>query len=821
MKISYNWLRSYADFTESPEELSVMLTGSGLEVESLEHFETLKGGLRGVVVGHVLSCMPHPDADRLTLTRVDVGAGDPLPIVCGAPNVAPGQKVLVATVGATLHTANGSFEIKKAKIRGQESMGMICAEDELGLGDSHDGIMVLPGDAPVGMPAGEFFKVEEDWVFEIGLTPNRIDAASHLGVARDIVAVVNQQKGRQELQLKRPDISAFSVDNNDLHIPVIIEDETACPRYCGITISGVKVTDSPQWLQNRLKAIGLKPINNVVDITNFVLHELGQPLHAFDADTITGNKVVVRKPAKDTPFVTLDEEELKLTGNDLMICNAEEGMCMAGVLGGVHSGVDHETKNVFLESAYFDPVTIRKSARHHGLNTDASFRFERGADPGMAPVALKRAAMLIREIAGGRISSEVVDEYPLKMEPRVVDVRFDRINQLIGNPVPREAVMGMLRDLEVEVLELTEEGMRLSIPLYRVDVTREADIVEEILRIYGYNTVELPGRLYSSIVLSPKPDKESLQNQVSDMLSARGFHEIMNNSLTRAAYFESWGFSADASVKILNPLSQDLNVLRQSLLFGGLETIAYNQNRKVSDMRLYEFGNVYLRDASQTSTRNALPGYAERMMLSLLVTGRQQPETWNVAERPTDFFDLKSALIAVLRRMGLEERRLEMNDDGNEPLYQYQLQFSASNKVIATLGALSPKLLKAFDIRQEVFYAEVEWQTLVEFTSNQKLLYREIPKFPEVRRDLALLIDAGVSFAQIEKLAFQTGKKLLKAVRLFDVYQDQRLGQGKKSYAVSFTLQDEGKTLTDKEIDKFMQKMAYTLEKEVGAEIRK
>ncbi len=558
MKISYNWLKQYVDFDENPQELSVILTDSGLEVEGVAHFESVKGGLQGVVIGQVVSCNKHPQADRLSVTEVDTGEGELLPIVCGAPNVAAGQKVLVAKTGTTLHTAQGPLEIKKAKIRGQESRGMICAEDELGLGSNHVGIIVLAGDAPIGMPAARYLDVKEDWVLEIGLTPNRIDAASHLGVARDIVAVINHRTGKKDLVLKQPPSGHLVIDNHDLPIPVVIEDPEACPRYCGITLSGITVGPSPEWLQTFLRAIGLKPINNVVDITNFVLHELGQPLHAFDADAIEGNKVIVGKPAKGTPFVTLDDEEVKLTGDDLMINNTRGAMCIAGVLGGKASGVTAGTRNIFLESAYFNPVSIRKTARQHGLSTDASFRFERGANPDMAPVALVRAAMLIRDIAGGTISSELVDEYPRKIIPQVVELNYQRVNRLIGQEIPEQEIKGILQDLDISILKEEPHGLTLSIPLYRVDVTREADVVEEILRIYGYNNIELPSRLFSSIVLSPKPDKEAIQNQVADMLSARGFIQIMNNSLTKASYFESFGFDPQASVNILNPLSQDL-----------------------------------------------------------------------------------------------------------------------------------------------------------------------------------------------------------------------------------------------------------------------
>lgn len=821
MKISYNWLKAYANFTESPEELGVILTDCGLEVESIEVFETVKGGLKGVFVGQVKTCHRHPDADRLSITTVDIGRDELLPIVCGAPNVDAGQKVFVATVGTTLYTPKGELELKKVKIRGQASEGMICAEDELGLGDDHEGIIVLPADAKVGMPAAEYLKIKTDYIFEIGLTPNRIDAASHIGVARDVVAVINHRKGKGTLKLKKPSTKTFKVDNNDLHIPVIIEDAEACPRYSGLTISGLKVKESPAWLKERLLAIGLKPINNVVDVTNFVLHEMGHPLHAFDADKIDGNKVVVCKPAKDTLFLTLDEEERKLTGDDLMICSATQPMCIGGILGGIDSGVTENTTRIFLESACFNPVTIRKSSKAHGIKTDASFRFERGADPEIVIEALKRAAMLIKEVAGGQISSEIVDEYPGKIKPVIVDFSLERAATLIGKTIPKQEILDILESLNFIVLEERGDRLQLSVPTYRVDVTREADVVEEILRIYGYNSVELPERLYSSLVLSPKPDKEKLQNMVSDMLAARGFNEIMNNSLTRSVYFETEGFDPGHSVQILNPLSQDLNVMRQSLLFGGLETVAYNQNRKITDMKLYEFGKIYEKDPGTDGSANALAPFRERMQLSIFLCGLRQPETWSVKEALVDFFDLKASVHAVLNRMGAADDMIKVSDEYLSPVFDYGMVYSLQNKELASLGKLSKKMVRSFDIKQDVYYAFIEWETLLRYAAKQSLLYNEISKFPEVRRDLALLVDRTIKFSQIEKLAFNTERKLLKEVRLFDVYQDERLGENKKSYAVSFTLLDDRKTLTDKEIDKIMQRLVWNFEKELGAEIRK
>jgi phenylalanyl-tRNA synthetase beta chain len=818
MKISYQWLKDYAGFSESPEELAVLLTDCGLEVESLEKFESVRGGLKGVVTGEVLSCERHPDADRLTLTRVNAGLESSLPIVCGAPNVEAGQKVLVALVGAVLHTPGGDLEIKKTKIRGQVSEGMICAEDELQLGTSHDGIMVLPEDTPVGIPAADYFQLKEDWVFEIGLTPNRVDAASHLGVARDIVAVLNHRRGSRQMQVLLPDISSFSVDDNNLPIPVLVEDPGACPRYCGLTISGLKVEESPDWLKFRLRAIGLKPINNVVDITNFVLHELGQPLHAFDARHVDGNQVIVKKSPMGTSFETLDEETLELSGEDLMICNASEPMCMAGILGGIRSGVTRETTGIFLESAYFSPTTIRRSSNRYGIKTDASFRFERGADPEMTAFALKRAALLIREIAGGKISSQVVDVYPRKINPATLTLDLSYATRLIGKEIPSDEIKGILLDLEMEILEQQEGKFILRIPAYRVDVTRPADVVEEILRIYGYNKVDLPDRLYSSIVLSPKPDKEKLQNVVSDLLSSRGFTEIMNNSLTKGSYFESDGFDPGSSVRILNPLSQDLNVLRQSLLFGGLETVAFNQNRQLEDMKLYEFGNIYLKQDAKAA--GSLGAYGERMALSLFLTGRRYPETWQVVESPVGFYDLKSAVFAVFGRIGLDAVGLEMEMLRAHPLFEFGVHLVGEDGNLSTMGLLAKSVTRRFDIRNEVYFATLEWDRIMHLSDKKNLLFREIPKFPEVRRDLALLIGKEVPFSQIEKLAFETTGNLLKQVKLFDVYQDEKLGMDKKSYAVSFVLQDQGKTLTDKEIDSAMNKLADVYVSQLNAVIR-
>lgn len=820
MKISYKWLKDYIQVEQGPDDLGKLLTDSGLEVEGIEKVESINGNLRGVYTGLVRSCEKHPDADRLTLTKVDTGGDAILDIVCGAPNVRPGQKVLVATVGTTLNTASGELTIKKAKIRGQVSEGMICAEDELGIGTSHDGIMVLPDDTPVGVRASDFFGLEEDWVFEIGLTPNRIDAASHVGVARDIVAVLNHQDQQKKRRVTLPDVSSFKADHTDLIIPVVIEDQDACIRYCGITISDIAVQESPGWLKNRLKAIGLKPINNVVDITNYVLHELGQPLHAFDVSGIEGRKVIVKKPVAGTKFLTLDKEELELTGDDLMICNVREPMCMAGILGGLNSGVTTDTTHVFLESAWFSPVSIRKSSNVHGLKTDASFRFERGADPFMAPFALKRAAMMIKDIAGGSISSDMIDVYPVKKDRVHLTLHFHTIDRLIGKTIPRKEISNILSDLDFEIQQQSDQALKLTVPAYRVDVTREADVVEEVLRIYGYNNIELPGKLHSSLVLSPKPDKEKLQNVISDMLASRGFFEIMSNSLTKGTYYEDDGFSAEKSVQILNPLSQDLNVMRQSLLFGGLEAIVYNQNRRVHDVRLFEFGNVYWRSDAADQHVSLLEGYGERMMLALFLTGRSQPETWSVQETQVNFFDLKNAIDSILKRLGVSGKSFQLTHGEEVGVFAYHQSMLLNGREVIAAGMLSGALTKRFDIRQQVFVGFIDWEQLLGLAGTQPLLYKEIGKFPEVRRDLALLVDKNISFAAIEKLASETERKKLKEVGLFDVYQDDKLGKGKKSYAVSFVLQDESKTLTEKEIDEVMDRLARVFQEQLGATIR-
>ncbi len=821
MKVSLNWLKDYLNIEESPEKVAEWLTDCGLEVEGLEKTESIKGGLKGVVIGEVLTCEKHPDADRLSLTTVDIGT-EVVPVVCGAPNVAKGQKVVVATVGSTLFTHSGeSFEIKKAKIRGQESMGMICAEDELGLSDNHDGIMVLDTDARPGSPAADFFKIETDYCIEIGLTPNRIDAASHLGVARDLAAVMAHLKPGKTTGIKKPDISRFSIDDTSTPIEIIIEDPEACPRYAGLCISGVTVQESPDWLKNRLKIIGLKPINNLVDITNFVLHETGQPLHAFDYDKITGNKVVVRKSPKDTPFITLDEEEIKLTGDDLMICNTEDPMCMGGILGGIDSGVTEATQNIFLESAYFNPANIRRSSKHHAINTDASFRFERGADPQMTLFALKRAALLIKEIAGGKISSEVLDVYPGPVHPWQIDFRYETADRLIGKVIGRDEIKNILTSLEMVIKKETPDGLLLEVPPFKVDVTREADVVEEILRIYGYNNVELPERLHSSIVSTPRPDKEKIQNIASDMLSSRGFVEIMNNSLTKASYYNSDLFDEKSIVRILNPLSQDLGVMRRTLFFGGMETVAWNQNRRVHDLKIFEFGKVYEREPEKKKARpDKLPGYREQRVLDIFMTGNLQSESWNLPQKPVSLFDLKAEVIHLLKRMNIPMEDASLQEIHSEGFLETGLRYTMNGKLLLEVGEVARKYLKSFDLKQEVFYATISWELVLQLLDRKPIVFKEIPRFPEVRRDLALLLAKDVRFEDINALARRTERRLLRNVRLFDIYTDEKMGSDVKSYAVSFTLQDEAKTLTDKEIDGVMGKITATLQKELNAAIR-
>lgn len=798
MKISYNWLKQFISTDKNPNELSQILTDIGLEVEGVEEIQGIPGGLTGLVIGEVKTCQQHPNADRLRITTVDVGEASLLHIVCGAPNVAAGQKVVVATVGTTVYPLEGEpFKINKSKIRGEVSEGMICAEDEIGLGKSHEGIMVLPADAPVGSLAKDFFGVKDDYCFEIGLTPNRADAASHLGVARDVAAVLRQE-------VKLPDISSFKAGSGRL-MPVTVDNTNACKRYSSLSISGVKVADSPEWLQEKLRAIGLRPINNIVDVTNYVLHELGQPLHAFDADKVAGSHIIVRNAKEGEAFVTLDEVERKLSSEDLMICDEEKPLCIAGVFGGLNSGVTGTTMNVFLESAYFDAVSIRKSSKRHNLKTDASFRFERGTDPDMTVYALKRAALLMVEVAGGEISSEISDTYPAPVKPFVFEVNPDNVRRLIGKNITDENIVDILQALQIQVASKDAGVLTVSVPPYKVDVTREVDITEEVLRIYGYNNIEMKQQIKASLNTSAKPDKEVIQNLVADTLIANGFNEILSNSLTKLAYADN----EETVVKILNPLSSDLDVMRQNLLFSALEAVAYNQKRKNPDLKLFEFGKTY----------HMVDGvYEEEQQLSLTITGAQHTQQWNQPSQPVSFYDIKAAVDALVKRLNIRDLKTE---DLESVHFSYGLQYVKGQKTLVKFGAISTKALKKADVNGMVYYAVFNWELLLKAIRKNKITYKEVAKFPAVRRDLSLLIDRQVTFDALKNIAERTERKLLKSVGVFDVYVGDKLPAGKKSYALSFELQDEEKTLTDKQIDSVIQKLILNFEKEVGAEIRK
>lgn len=815
MKISYNWLKGYIDIDIEPLELGKILTNTGLEVEGIEKFESVRGGLQGVVIGKVLTCKKHPNADKLSVTTVDIGSGESVQIVCGAPNVAVGQTVPVATVGATLYPSESAdgFTIKKANIRGESSSGMICAEDELGLGTSHDGIMVLEKEAKPGSPASGYFKIENDYVFEIGLTPNRIDGASHIGVARDIAAYMKQQ-GNAAL-LKKPSVENYTQDNSDLKIDVSVLNPEACPRYTGVTLTDITVADSPEWLKNRLRAIGQEPINNIVDITNFVLHELGQPLHAFDAAKIKGKKVIVRTMPEGSPFVTLDEKERKLTASDLMICDAEEGMCIGGVFGGTESGVSEHTTSIFLESACFDPVFIRKTSKHHQLNTDASFRFERGSDPNGTVLALKRAALLMKEIAGASISSEIIDIYPEPIQDFKVEVSFQNIARIIGKEIPADTIASILESLDIKVEKKDQKGMTLKVPPYRVDVKREADIVEEILRVYGYDNVEFSEHVNSTLSYTEKPDKEKVINTISDLLSGNGFLEIKSNSLTKESYYNEDDTSV---VRIHNALSQDLSVLRKDLLHGGLEAIIYNSNRKRSDLKLYEFGNCYFHDPEK-QTENPRDRYSEEHRLGIFLSGNYLQDNWTTGAESASFFHLKSIVSMILGKLGIPEAKYRTAEISNE-LFSQAMEYSIEKGTLVTFGMVNTDLLKTFDIKQEVYAAEFNWDITLRLHKKARVLFSQLPRFQEVRRDLSLMLDKAITFKQIQDLVVKSEKKILKEVRLFDVYDGEKIELGKKSYAISLILLDEDKTLTDKQIDKVMSKISKALEQELGAVVR-
>ena len=808
MKISYNWLKQFIKLPENAEKTGELLTDLGLEVEGIHSFQSVKGGLEGIVVGHVLSCEKHPNADKLNLTKVNIGNGEEVQIVCGAPNIAAGQKVPVATIGTVLYDEKGEeWQIKKGKIRGESSFGMICSEKEIGIGSSHEGIMVMKDDLIPGTPVAEIFEVENDKVFEIGLTPNRADAMGHWGVARDLKAGYQQQS--KSLELITPSVSNFHVDSRSLRIPIFVEDSSLAPRYCGITLSDVKVQESPKWLQNRLKAIGLTPKNNIVDVTNYVMHELGQPLHAFDAAKITGNEIHVKTLETGTKFTTLDEVERELHEEDLMICDKEKPLCIAGVFGGLNSGVSQNTNQVFLESAYFNPVSVRKTAKRHGLNTDASFRFERGIDPSITEYALKRAALLITELAGGEITSDIDDLYPKKIEDFQVFLTFEKVNKLIGENLEEETIKSILASLEIRVNNVTETGMGLTIPSYRVDVQRESDVIEEILRVYGYNNIKINEKFNASVSISSKFEDYKLQNIIANQLVGQGFYETMANSLTMPSHIElSEQLKSEYNVEMLNPLSSDLSVMRQSMLFSGLESIRYNLNRKRRDLKLFEFGKTY---------HSYVSGRVENKHLSIFVSGNQSGESWNSAGQKGTFFYLKGVIEVIFQRLGIKNLKAAASKND---VFAEGLMLSSAKAKLVEFGVVKKSILKHFDVDQEVLFADFNWDAVIEIAKTQSNKFVGIPKYPEVRRDFALLLDETVSYAEIETIAAQTEKKLLKEVNLFDVYQGDNLPEGKKSYAVSFTFQDENKTMTDKQIDKIMSKLQYRFENELKAELR-
>lgn len=820
MNISYNWLKRYIDTDLPAEKVAEVLTDIGLEVEGFEKIETVKGGLQGVVVGEVVTCTDHPDSDHLHLTTVDVGAVEPLQIVCGAPNCRAGLKVLCAQVGAVLYPDGGDeeFKIKRSKIRGVESLGMLCAEDELGIGASHDGIMELPADAPVGMTAKEYLHIEDDYLIEIGLTPNRVDAASHVGVARDLAAYL-QSRG-EHVQVKMPDVSAFAPDNHDLKVKIRVENPEAAPRYAGVTVTGCKIGPSPEWMQNCLRAAGINPKNNLVDITNFVLFELGQPLHAFDAAKIEGGEVVVRTCAEGTPFVTLDGVERKLTDKDLMICSAERPMCIAGVFGGLDSGVSDTTTDVFIESAYFNPVWVRKTAKRFGLNTDSSFRFERGVDPNMQVYAAKRAALLMKELAGGTISSDITDIYPAPIADFVFDVSLARVNALIGKEIPENVVRAIIAALEVKILSEKDGVLTVAVPPYRVDVQREADLIEDILRIYGYNNVEIPQQVRSTLSYAPKPDRNKLMNLAADFLTANGFTEIMSNSLTKASYYEGLtSCPADRCVRILNPLSADLSVMRQTLLFNMLEAVELNANRRNGDLCLYEFGNCYFYDESKRSEENRLAAYSEEYRLSIAVTGIATPQSWDSKPVKASFFTLRAVAEKLLRRFGIDIYALK-TEPLESDLFSEGLSMSLNGKDLLQIGSVAAKIRRMTDVKQEVYYLEMNFEALAKSTKKLKIVAEELSKFPEVKRDLALLVDKQVTFAALRDAAFAAERKLLKSVSLFDVYEGDKLPEGKKSYALSFILEDKTRTLDDKTIERVMSNLTRQFEQRCGAQVR-
>ena len=834
MNISYNWLKRYIALKDDAQTVAKILTSIGLEVGTVEEVETIRGGLKGLVVGEVLTCDPHPNSDHLHVTKVNVGEAEPLPIVCGAPNVAAGQKVIVATIGTVLYDGDESFTIKKGKLRGEESWGMICAEDEIGVGRDHAGIIVLPAETPVGMPAAEYYHIENDTLIEVDITPNRSDAASHYGVARDLYAYYAAHG--QQIALTKPSVDAFKIDSHDLPVKVVMDAPEAAPRYSGVSIKGVEIKESPEWLKNSLLAIGLRPINNVVDVTNFVLHECGQALHAFDADKIKGNEIHVRYAKAGEKFTTLDGIEREMNERDLMIANTDEAMCIAGVFGGQESGVTENTKNVFLESAYFDPVTIRKTSRRHQLQTDASFRFERGCDPNNTIYVLKRAALLIQEVAGGEVAMEITDTKSADFSPWPVSIDIKRVNSLIGKAIGEDTIETILKALEIEIVDKvqsdkgqgTKDIWQIAVPRYRVDVQRECDVVEDILRIYGYDNVEFPEKLNTSLAYGVKPDPEKLRRKIAEQLTAQGFNEILNNSLTKVGYYETLEQMPLAScVKIMNPLSNDLGVMRQTLLFGGLESVARNANRKNSDLKFYEFGNCYHYNNDLTNERinelaktDPLVRYSEEPHLGLWLTGNKTAQSWVRKEEKTSFYQLHAYVNNIFVRLGVDIAKTTVERLENE-LFSDGLVIKASNgKTLGFIGIVGRKQLKAFDIDQEVYYADLDWNALIKQNKQYKAVINDLPKYPEVKRDFALLVDKSIEFADLARAAFATEKKLLKNVFLFDVYEGKNLEAGKKSYALSFILQDTENTLKDTQIENIMNRLKATFENQFHATLR-
>ena len=819
MNISYNWLKEYLDFDLSPEETGKALTSIGLEVGSVEEKETIKGGLKGLVVGHVLTCDVHPNSDHLHVCTVDLGTGEPAQIVCGAPNVAAGQKVIVATLGCKLYDGDNEFVIKKSKLRGVESNGMICAEDEIGVGSDHSGIIVLSDEVQVGMPAAEYYHVKSNYIIEVDITPNRSDACSHYGVARDLYAWL--VRNGKKASLHRPDCDAFKVDNHDLEIAVDVEDKVRCPRYCAVTVKGCKVEESPQWLQEHLLSIGLRPINNIVDITNYIMFAYGQPLHCFDADMIKGNKVVVRTMPEGTPFVTLDGVEHKLSSEDLAICNAEEPMCIAGVFGGKGSGTYETTTNVLFESAYFNPTSIRKSARRHGLSTDASFRFERGIDPNGQIYALKQAAILTQQIAGGTVSMEIQDSNPATVPGYKVNLKYSYVHQLIGKEIPHEVIREILNSLEMEVTHEDENSLDIVVPPYRTDVQRPCDVVEDILRIYGYNHVEIPLTVNSSLTIKGETDRSNkLQNLISEQLVGAGFNEIMNNSLTKASYYQDGTFSAEHAVKVMNPLSEDLSVMRQTLLYGGLESLKRNINHKNPNLRFFEFGNCYRFNEANRRDNVVLSPYSEDYHLGLFICGKRVEGSWAHPDEDSSIYELKANVENIFMRLGLNLAQFKMQQIHDDVFVEAMSITSRSGKELSRLGIVRPEQTAKAEVQIPVYFADLNWTLIMKETKKNALSFQEISNYPKVSRDLALLVDKSVTFLQIEEVAYSSERNLLKRVELFDVYEGKNLPAGKKSYAVNFVLQDESKTLTDKQIEKIMNNLIRNLEQRLGASLR-